>query len=83
MTLKPGDLLYLPRGQYYDALASKNGAMHIDFGLRYFKPIELMSVVWEKFILNNFIRQDINQNLSKHDLKNTLRKLCKELESIL
>ena len=42
-----------------------------------------MSVVWEKFILNNFMRQDINQNLSKHDLKNTLRKLSTELESIL
>ena len=42
-----------------------------------------MSVVWEKFILNNFTRQDINQNLSKHNLKNTLRKLSTELESIL
>ena len=83
VTLKPGDLLYLPRGQYHDALASKNGAMHIAFGLTYFKPIDLMSVVWEKFILNDFMRQDINQNLSKHDLKNTLRKLSTELESIL
>ena len=37
----------------------------------------------EKFILNNFMRQDINQNLSKHNLKNTLRKPSTELESIL
>ena len=73
VTLKPGDLLYLPRGEYHDALAYKNGAMHIAFSLTYFKLIDLMSVVWEKFILNNFMRQDINQNLSKHDLKNTLR----------
>ena len=29
--LKPGDLLYLPRGQFHDALASKNGAIHIAF----------------------------------------------------
>ena len=31
VTLKPGDLLYIPRGQYHDALASKNGAIHIAF----------------------------------------------------
>ena len=54
VTLRPGDLLYIPRGQYHDALASKNGAIHVAFGLTYFKPIDLMSSLWEKFILNNF-----------------------------
>ena len=37
VTLRPGDLLYIPRGQYHDALASQNGAVHIAFGLSYFK----------------------------------------------
>ena len=83
VTLRPGDLLYLPRGQYHDALASKNGAMHIAFGLTYFKSIDLMSLIWEKFILNDFMRQDINQNLSKHEFKNTLRKLSTEIDIIL
>ena len=83
VTLKPGDLLYLPRGQYHDALASKNGAMHIAFGLTYFKPIDLITVIWEKFILNDFMRQDIDQNQSKHEFKNTLRKLSTEIENIL
>ena len=59
VTLKPGDLLYIPRGQYHDALASKNGAIHVAFGLTYFKPIDLMSSIWEKFILNDFMRKDI------------------------
>jgi len=35
VTLRPGDLLYLPRGQYRDALASMSGAIHIAFGLTY------------------------------------------------
>ena len=39
--LKPGDLLYLPRGQFHDALASKNGAIHIAFGITYMKPLDL------------------------------------------
>ena len=83
VTLKPGDFLYLPRGQYHDALASKNGAIHIAFGLTYFKPIDLMSVIWEKMILNDFMRQDINQNITKHEFNNVLKKISKELENII
>ena len=79
VTLKPGDLLYIPRGQYHDALASKNGAIHVAFGLTYFKPIDLMSSLWEKFILNDFMRQDILLNPNKNDLKEILDKFSKEI----
>ena len=83
ITLKPGDLLYIPRGQYHDALASKNGSIHIAFGLSYFKPIDLMAIMWEKFIINDFMRKDINKNSTKEDLKNNLKTLSKELEKII
>ena len=83
VTLKPGDLLYIPRGQYHDALASKNGAIHVAFGLTYFKPIDLMSSLWEKFILNDFMRQDIQLNPNKNDLKEILDKFSKEMADII
>ena len=83
VTLKPGDLLYIPRGQYHDALASKNGAIHVAFGLTYFKPIDLMSSLWEKFILNDFMRQDIQLNPNKNDLKEILDKFSKEIADII
>ena len=69
VTLKPGDLLYIPRGQFHDALASKNGAIHIAFGLTYFKPIDLMSSLWEKFIINDFMRSDVKKDSNKEDAK--------------
>ena len=81
--LKPGDLLYLPRGQYHDALASKSGAIHIAFGLTYFKSIDLISLLWEKFVTSDFIRKDIKQNASKEQLKEHLKTLSKELEAII
>ena len=31
--MEPGDLLYLPRGQYHDALADEGGTVHIAFGV--------------------------------------------------
>ena len=83
VTLKPGDLLYIPRGQYHDALASKNGAIHVAFGLTYFKPIDLMSSLWEKFILNNFMRKDVQLNPNKNDLKVMLDKFSKEIADII
>ncbi len=83
VTLKPGDLLYIPRGQYHDALASENGAIHVAFGLTYFKPIDLMSIIWDKFILNKFMRKDIKVNPSRDELKNMLSKFSKEVENII
>ena len=45
--LKPGDLLYLPRGQFHDALASENGAIHVAFGITYLKPIDIFQYYYE------------------------------------
>ena len=83
VTLKPGDLLYIPRGQYHDALASKNGAIHVAFGLTYFKPIDLIANIWEKFILNQFMRNDIGPNLDKESQKSILNKLSREIVDII
>ena len=83
VTLKPGDLLYIPRGQYHDALASKNGAIHIAFGLTYFKPIDLMSVLWEKLVINDYMRSDIKPTDNMSELKDVTSKIVKELETIV
>ncbi len=83
VTLKPGDLLYIPRGQYHDALASMNGAIHIAFGLTYFKPIDFMSSIWEKFILNDFMRNDVKLNSTKDEIKSVLERLSKEINDIV
>lgn len=33
VVMKPGDLLYLPRGQYHDALTGAQASLHVTFGL--------------------------------------------------
>tara|TARA_R110000868_G_scaffold38884_2_gene135744 strand:+ start:47 stop:1252 length:1206 start_codon:yes stop_codon:yes gene_type:complete len=32
VTLTPGDILYIPRGQYHDALAASEACLHLSFG---------------------------------------------------
>ena len=83
VTLKPGDLLYIPRGQYHDALASQNGAIHIAFGLTYFKSIDVMTSLWQNFILNEFMRSDIRVNSNKEELQSFLKKLSNELNNLI
>ena len=83
VTLRPGDLLYLPRGQYHDALASKSGAIHVAFGLTYLKPIDIISVLWDKLINSDYMRQDIDRKSTKQDLKNHLKTIALELEKVI
>jgi hypothetical protein len=42
-----------------------------------------MATMWEKFIINDFMRKDIDKNSTREDLKNTLKDLSKELEKII
>ena len=48
--MEPGDLLYLPRGQYHDALADEGGAVHIAFGVTYPIGVDVMSLLFERVI---------------------------------
>ena len=80
--LKPGDLLYLPRGQFHDALASKNGAIHIAFGITYLKPIDIFQYYYEKFIVNDYFRSDIREINSTHDIKDIHTEITTQLTKI-
>ena len=80
--LKPGDLLYLPRGQFHDALASKNGAMHIAFGITYLKPIDIFQYYYDQLIINDFFRSDIRQINSTDDIKNIHTEMTAQLNKI-
>ena len=81
--LKPGDLLYLPRGQFHDALASKNGAMHIAFGITYLKPIDIFQYYYEQLIVNDYFRSDIRDINSADEMKVIHTKITTQLSNIL
>ena len=80
--LKPGDLLYLPRGQFHDALASKNGAIHIAFGITYLKPIDLFQYYYEQIIVNDYFRSDIREINSTDEMKDIHTEISSQLNKI-
>ena len=57
--MEPGDLLYLPRGQYHDALADEGGAMHIAFGVTYPNGLDVLSLLHERAVAEPLFRTDL------------------------
>ena len=50
--MTPGDLLYIPRGQYHDALAASEASLHLTFGVVHPTKIEML------MLLQNALRED-------------------------
>jgi len=42
--MAPGDLLYVPRGQYHDALASSEASLHASFGLTQATGLDFLAI---------------------------------------
>jgi ribosomal protein L16 Arg81 hydroxylase len=61
ITLKPGDVLYLPRGWYHDALASAKTSVHIAFGLTSVIGLDLISMLFERAVQDPLFRRTVPQ----------------------
>ena len=59
ITLKPGDLLYIPRGQYHDALASSEAALHLTFGLTHIIGYDVLQLLFESAMKDPLFRSNI------------------------
>lgn len=81
VTLKPGSLLYLPRGKFHDALASGNGAIHIAFGVTRMKAVDLFEPIWAKMMLEDWIRGDLSPEMTDKDIASLFDKLADVMKS--
>ena len=59
ITLRPGDLLYIPRGQYHDALASSDGAIHLSYGLTHIIGYDILQLLFEQAMADPLVRSNI------------------------
>ena len=51
--LKPGDILYLPRGQYHDALATSDGSIHLAVGVDEAVGLDVLSLLFEDAVVGD------------------------------
>ncbi len=57
--LEPGDLLYIPRGWYHDALAQSEATMHLSFGVTPVIGLDVISQLFESAIEHDDLRADL------------------------
>jgi ribosomal protein L16 Arg81 hydroxylase len=81
--MQPGDLLYIPRGRYHDALASENGALHIAFGVTLPKALDLLAIIWEAAVQDPSLRADLPHKADGEALGKLLKQVGKKVEAIL
>lgn len=59
ITTRPGDLLYIPRGQFHDALATDAASLHVTFALAVPNGLTLLTDAWERAAADPLFRADL------------------------
>jgi ribosomal protein L16 Arg81 hydroxylase len=56
---KPGDLVYLPRGRFHDALATEGPSIHISFAVSEPKGLDFLQIVMDEAVADPAFREDM------------------------
>ena len=59
VTMKPGDLLYVPRGQYHDALANSDASLHVSFGVTEPQGQDFLAILMPTLVRESLFRASI------------------------
>ncbi len=55
---RPGDLLYIPRGQYYEAVSLGDASLHLAFGVMAFTGLEFLQTLLVQAVYDPMLRQN-------------------------
>ncbi|UVI38839.1 JmjC domain-containing protein [Qipengyuania spongiae] len=84
ITMRPGDLLYIPRGFYHDAVARTERSLHLTFGVQPLYGLAVLDLVKELAMDDPVFRQNLPSG--EHDpdgLRRQLTELCKKLPELI
>lgn len=81
VVMRPGDILYIPRGQYHDALASDEYALHLAFGVTSVIGVDILSALHQLSLQDTAFRQNLPRaSEGRAALKKHLRTLGESLK---
>jgi len=68
IVMRPGDVLYLPRGLYHDALATDTASLHLSFGATYLAGFSAVSLLIQEMRREEFFRKRLPHFDDSEDL---------------
>jgi len=81
--MTPGDVLYLPRGQYHDALAASGASLHLSFGITRATGLDFMSVLSNSLPDDALFRRELPHFDDSPALAAYLRELATRLGELV
>ena len=85
LTLRPGDLLYLPRGQFHDALASSAATLHVTISCSEPVGLDWLTRLWEHAVRDSLFRANLPRGQgpeAEAALRQHLERLCQRFQEI-
>lgn len=58
-TLRPGEMMYIPRGQYHDALATSEASLHVTFSVQPANGLAVLDILKSEATRESLFRDDL------------------------
>lgn len=81
--MKPGDVLYLPRGQYHDALTGSHASLHVTFGLAPATGLALFKLLETALTREGEFRAYLPDARSGEELRERLARLADRVKTVM
>ena len=81
--MTPGDLLYIPRGQYHDAIASSEASLHLTFGIVPLVGVDVFDGIKSELECDPLFNQPLPHYDNQDALKSHLGFLAKRIAEVI
>lgn len=83
VTLRPGDLLYIPRGVYHDALASTERSLHLTFSVQPLYGVAVIDLLREMALSDRVMREYLAPGQDREALREQLGRIAATLAEMV
>jgi ribosomal protein L16 Arg81 hydroxylase len=81
--MKPGDILYLPRGQYHDALTGSQASLHVTFGVSPATGLALFKLLENAVTQESEFRAYLPDARKEPELRTRLARLADRVKAVM
>jgi len=81
--MQPGDVLYLPRGQYHDALTGSQASLHVSFGVSPATGLTLFKLLENALTQESEFRSYLPDARRDSDLRGRLARLADRVKAVM